>query len=305
VRRLYRHVDVLRVHGYAAAVLHHRPGFRCRWFANDTPVAAFSEAVIGPDDYLVVPEIYAAALADFAPGIPKVIFNQNAYLTFRGWPAGGVADICPYRHRDVVAVFAVSEDNADYLRFAFPGLAVRRLHYGIDALFAPKWPKRRLVAYMPRKNGEDAAQVLNILRGRGALEGWELAAIDGVDEMRVAGVLAEAAVFLSFGHPEGCPLPPLEAMASGCAVVGYHGRGGREYFDEACSWPIEMGDIVGFARAAEDVLQHGLQEPGWLTEIGRRAATLVREHYSPEREQRDIVGAWEAILAAAPVDRQR
>jgi glycosyltransferase involved in cell wall biosynthesis len=73
-------------------------------------------------------------------------------------------------------------------------------------------------------------QVLNILHARGVLDGWEVISIDGLPEHEVAERLRSCAVFLSFGHPEGCPLPPLEAMASGCVVVGYHGRGGREYF---------------------------------------------------------------------------
>ena len=40
VRRLYRHVDVLRRKGTRAWVLHRKPGFRCSWFANDTPVVS-------------------------------------------------------------------------------------------------------------------------------------------------------------------------------------------------------------------------------------------------------------------------
>jgi GT2 family glycosyltransferase/Flp pilus assembly protein TadD len=296
VRRLYRHVDVLRKHDHDAFVLHEQPGFRCTWFANDTEVVAQSQAAIAPSDYLVVPEIYAAVLAELAPRVPKVIFNQNAYFTFRGWPVDSLNGPSPYRHPEVIAVFAVSDDNREYLQFAFPGLEVRRLHYGIDPIFAPKWPKRQLVAYMPRKNGEDAAQVLNILRSRGALTGWELSSIHSMNERQVAEQLSEAAVFLSFGHPEGCPLPPLEAMASGCLVVGYHGRGGREYFDRAFSWPIEAGDVVGFALAAEDVLKRSSQEPDWLAEVGREATLHVRERYSPEREKQDIVEAWQSIL---------
>ena len=78
------------------------------------------------------------------------------------------------------------------------------------------------MAFMPRKNAADVVQVLNLLKFRGALRGFELAPIHGQPERQVAAVLGEALVFLSFGHPEGCPLPPLEAMACGCVVVGYY-----------------------------------------------------------------------------------
>ena len=164
VRRLYRHVDVLNAHGMSAFVLHDQLGFRCQWFDNNTPILPISQAAIGPSDYLVVPEIYGAGIAKIMPGVPKIIFNQNAYFTFRGWPMGGIEDVCPYRHPDVVATLVVSQDSVEYLQYAFPGVAVHRLHYGIDPLFAPHWPKRRAIAFMPRKNATEVVQVLNLLR---------------------------------------------------------------------------------------------------------------------------------------------
>src|SRR4051812_17621641 len=121
VRRLYRHVDVLRRHEFAATLVHDRPGFRCSWFANDTPVTARSEVSFTAQDFLVVPEVLGPGLAALAPAVPKVVFNQNAYLTFRGYPEGGSAGPCPYASPEVRAVFTVSDDNLTYLKFAFPG----------------------------------------------------------------------------------------------------------------------------------------------------------------------------------------
>ena len=83
---------------------------------------------------------------------------------------------------------------------------------------------------------------------RRSLRAFDLVVIDGRTEAEVAGQLAECLLFLSFGTLEGCPMPPLEAMASDCVVVGYHGRGGREYDREEFCRPIEAGDVVGFAR---------------------------------------------------------
>jgi hypothetical protein len=184
------------------------------------------------------------------------------------------------------------------MKYAFPGLPVHRLHYGIDLSFSPRWPKQRKIAYMPRKNAEDALQVMNILRYRGALNGWDLEAIDGLPEHEVAERLGSVAVFLSFGNPEGCPLPPLEAMDCGCVVVGYHGRGGREHFDPSFSYPIEAGDIIGFARVVEDVLRREQAPSGTLERQGKQAAEFVRANYSPERESQEIAEIWRLIFAS-------
>jgi len=296
VRKLYRHVDVLRAHGVEAWLVHTRDGFRCSWFPNATPVAYAADVRPTPRDYVVVPEVYGPELARLYPGVPKVVFNQNAYFTFRGYTLDPADLRTPYTSPEVVAALVVSEDNREYLGHAFPGLRLVRVRYGIDTgLFTPRGPKERAVAFMPRKHAEDAVQVVNLLKHRGALAGWRVVPVDGMPEPEVAGVLARCAVFLSFGQQEGGPLPPLEAMACGCVVVGYHGRSGREYFREEFSRPVEAGDVVGFAQAAEGVLRAFDADPVGVRVMGERAAAYVRDHYSPEREAMSILAAWEFI----------
>src|SRR5205823_6135147 len=138
---IYRHVDVLARHGFDAYVVHERQDFRCTWFNNETPVRGWSrrryagdDALLrrgtryvrqgfrrspgdrpflqllespsfrlAADDVVVVPEHYGPHLAEIAPGIPKVIFNQGLSLTFQHYPLDMRTMPLPYRHRDVVA----------------------------------------------------------------------------------------------------------------------------------------------------------------------------------------------------------
>jgi glycosyltransferase involved in cell wall biosynthesis len=72
--------------------------------------------------------------------------------------------------------------------------------------------------------------------------------------------------------------------------------GGREYFDPLFTYFIEVGDVVGVAKAVEDVLGVEQREPGMLERKGKQAAEYVRANYSPEREAHDIVRVWETIV---------
>src|SRR5258708_39406932 len=73
--------------------------------------------------------------------------------------------------------------------------------------------------------------------------------IDRLSQRQPAAALAASAVFLASGYPEGFGLPPLEALACGCLVVGFAGRGGREYLrhGENCLLAAE-GEVLGAAE---------------------------------------------------------
>ncbi len=312
VKILYRHVDVLARNGFSASILHQQRGFRCTWFTNSTPIRYLPDVRLSKTDFLVIPEIYGphiAALRDLpaiGPRVRKVIFNQNAYYTFLGHSLEAVAHsglTMPYTmDGEFVATIVVSEDSRRYLEYAFPGMPIYRIHNAIDTdLFAFREQKSRQICFMPRKHPEDALQVLALLRLRGALDGVRVRVIEHMNEREVAAVMQESLIFLSFGYPEGCPLPPAEAMACGCVVVGYDGFGGREYFQQEFSHPVPVGDIPGYAAAVEQLLAVYAREPETLRECGRRAARYIREHYSATIEERDIVGCWER-LCAAPSD---
>lgn len=112
-------------------------------------------------------------------------------------------------------------------------------------------------------------------------------------------MLGESAIFLSFSDMEGFGLPPVEAMSCGCAVVGYHGGGGREYFLPEHSFPIDMGDIRAFAQRVSEVVTMFRDDRKRFDTIGAAARQFVRDTYTLEREEADIVNSWKAILARA------
>jgi glycosyltransferase involved in cell wall biosynthesis len=294
---MYRHVDVLNANGISSTIYHQQDGFRVTWFANQTRVAYPAEAwPPKTSDILLVPELFIWQFASMAPGVPKVVFNQNAYQTFRGQSV--THHVLPYWQPDCIASIVVSEDSRRYLEFAFPGHSVFRVHNSIDpALFHFQSEKKRQIAFMPRKNGHNVAQVVNLLNCRGKLNGFELIPIEGKSEAEVARILGDSMIFLSFSTQEGCPMPPLEAMACGCITVGYDGFGGSEYFNRGHAVIVKQEDVIGFTVAVEQTIARLDSDPNELRQLARSASEFVLGTYTPLQESEDIIETWRQILA--------
>lgn len=256
----------------------------------------FDDVRLTMNDFLVTPEILGPDLHTIAPGVRTIVFNQGTYNTFRHYSLNPDDLQCAYHEAQVVGAIVISEDGRRYLSHAFPKLRVHRLHHSIDpAVFFPR-EKKRQISFMPRKHPEDAQQVINILKFRGALRGFGIVPIDNADEIEVARILGESLIFLSFGYPEGFGLPAAEAMASGCATIGYHGMGGREFLRQPYAYPIEAGDILGFAQTVERVLQAWDDDPASIRTVSADAVQFIRQTYSIERERQDIVTIWKSIF---------
>jgi len=184
------------------------------------------------------------------------------------------------------------------MRYAAPSANVVRVHNSIDPtrFFPGPVRPRPVISYMPRRAFAEAQQVLGILRGHGALQGWEVRRLEGLTEDQVADRLRSTTIFLSLAYQEGFGLPAAEAMACGAYAVGFHGFGGREYFRPEFSHPVEPGDVLGLARAAVQAIECERREPGWCQARGAAAAQFIASEYSPDRERRDVIETYSALL---------
>jgi glycosyltransferase involved in cell wall biosynthesis len=300
IRVIYRHVDHLNDAGIAASVLHGKSDFRCTWFENDTRVDSVRSVRIGDTDLLVFPEIYAGQMPNWVRNHDHVIFHQSAYLTFRRGAAPSIA--AAYREAPGLRrVLTVSEYSQRLLSYMFPDSQVERVRVGVDTkLFClPEEPGQRVITYMPRRGGDDAAYVVEALRQRGALRGWELRALDGLPHDRVAAELRNSTVFLSFTYQEGFGLPAAEAMACGNVVIGFDGCGGREFFLPEFSFPIPPGDLLAFASTVEAVIDDENRDPGRCRVLGERASAHITSLYSLEAERTDVLEFFASLLPSA------
>jgi glycosyltransferase involved in cell wall biosynthesis len=304
VKAIFRHVEILNQQGFNAFVLTDKKWFgvkRPTWFsAESVPVKQvnLSRFKLNDEDFVVFPELYGPDTAQKIVGGKKIIFNQNAYYTFRGGYDFDVTHLTtPYLDRSVKAVMVVSEDSADYIHYVFPQVKIFRVHIGIDdKLFYYSPQKKKQIAFMPRKSRQDILQVVNILKQRGVLKNYTVVPIENVPELKLLEILRESLFFLSSGYFEGWPAPPAEAMACGCITIGYHGWGARESLRSEWSYPIEEGDIIGFAKTLEQAILEYEANPSFLDVKRQKASAFILENYSVDREKRDVLSIWSELL---------
>jgi glycosyltransferase involved in cell wall biosynthesis len=295
VQKIYDHVDTLNAAGIDAAVIQGQPGFRPSWFPNKTRIA-YAPVHVDGHDILVWPEYLSHAVR--RAGVRQVLFAQGAYGLFSD--ADPELEALRLKPPTLLAVAVVSDDGAAYIQYGWPQQELAVLPNGIDpAVFHPGTPRRQ-IAYFPRRRHHHARQVLGLLRARGVLDGWEVVPIVNMTRSELTETLRQSALFLSFSKEEGFGLPPLEALASGCHVIGYTGMGGREFFDPRYTEAIPEDDIVAYARAVETWLAG--YDAATETARGREGSAWALERYSPARESAAVVDFYSRLLQTPPAD---
>jgi hypothetical protein len=256
---------------------------------------------ISAEDVLVIPEMMAYLFDLNNNGLPFIIFNQNAYYTFDSLrlPKSRFKTIDKhfleiYHSKNLLGIMTVSSDNSTYLEFVYPHLPTFRIRNAIPkSLFSFSEHKKLWIAFMPRKMESDARQVINILIERNRLKNWEFYPIDKKPREEVAKILKQSAIYLSFSYQEGCPLPPAEAIASGCITIGCHGQGGKEYFNIPPNQSIEAGNILEFAQTIEKTALDYEANRNYYLNVTKAASEKLLNTYSEENEKQDVLSVWE------------
>lgn len=303
-RQIYLMVDLLCDLGYDAAVFHGEPGFRCTWFENDTPVVAKPFLRLERGDILVVPEYDGARHRERCADASLVIFNQGHYQTFinagfedawrgayPGWP-------------NAAAVLYTSEAIRRFMDVAVRSpLPMYRTRVVVDVERFTPTQKRKTIALMTRKRAHEAEAVVQLLF-RSGISGWEITPIGALQQTDVARVLGESAIFLCFSSGEGFGLPPAEAMAAGCYVVGYTGDGGREFMQADWCSPIADQDLVSFAEEVARVARWWDEDSEEVQRVAARGRDFVTRTYTRAKLRDDLEVAFAALTSEGSTARQ-
>ena len=317
VKQMHRLAEALNNLGREARIIQENAAFHPGWFSSDVNTISYPEFRSNTDlypnrDVVILPETFLPALPKYAPGIPKLLFNQNGAYSFGIKDGDGFPEpdevLNLYSHLDLKHVLCVSRHDEILLKkgFNLGESRVSRIINSIETnLFQPSGPKQRIISYMPRKNSKDSAIVVALLKRNSWFResGWSLQPINGLPQDDVARLLKKSMIFLSFGHPEGFGLPLAEAAGCGCYLIGYSGLGGREIFklctDNDSGKEINYGDWFGFVEVFSEFNKILQNNPANLAKRLVQTSKAVRATYSSELMTESIQIAlekWEGQL---------
>lgn len=218
----------------------------------------------------------------------KVMHNQNPFYTFDGFADVEAVNAYPFRH-----VICISDFCVDILKKLGVRHPMSRVRPPVPEFFKPK-PKKFQIAYSPYKRGAEGSFLSGLFKVRFpqyAQVPW--IPLINMSRETTASVMGETAIYAGLPLLESLGLMNLEAMASGCHVVGYVGHGGVEYVTSQNGDWIDDGDHEGFVEkvgAACRLFESGDENP----RIAAGFATAAK--FSEENLEANLRDAWTAIL---------
>lgn len=297
IMKLYELVDILNANHIESYIVHKDVKNRIDWYENSTPIIAIDSINIKKEDIVVIPEVIIEGIFDFFPENKKIIFCQNSFHAikmFYGKPER-LKDF--YLHKNVIQVIVVSDHDFDLFQWVFPGIKLNKMIIGINEdLFFFEPAKKMQIAIMPRKLPSDFNFLTNLLKLKGDLTGFDVKIIEDVSYIACSKILRESAIFLSLSYREGFGLPPAEAMACGCVVIGYHGQGGKEFFKEDFSYSVDQWDMMHYAKCVSTAVRQFKFNPEKTIEAGKKASQFILEKYSRINQEKSILQIIKPLL---------
>ena len=224
IKTAYRHSELLSEMGIDACV--YQPEGAPSWFETRAKVLRSMNAP-SASDVLVFPEAINGPLVELVraktPAKKGLYCQAQYYALFNAIP--------PDEYRTLFDRVACQSAIAK-------GFLERVLHFEnvavipcfVDpALFHPRGNAMQ-IAVIPRKLPREAAAINAVLRLKyPELASVPWAVIENRPEREIADIFGRSAIVLSLPFLESFGLVPLEAMASGAIVIGFHGHGALEY----------------------------------------------------------------------------
>lgn len=279
IQVIYQHCDILNRNGFQAFPVNLGASwnsFQADWFSHESePISARqARKVMTERDVVICPEVIPNEVKKFPVG-QKIVFVQN-------W--GLVKEIAPGSL--FTEILTVSPFCMEFMQ-ARSNLPISLVTNGIDLnLFKPV-PKKRVpnrVLFWGRKNRNDGLFAIKIapqIQQRAEF----IEAQNNLTQAGIATLYQQADIFMALGYPEGFALPPLEAMACGCAVIGFTGGGGRVHMiNSKTALVVEDGNREELAGILELILNDSE-----LKESIRAEGLSKAQEFTPQRMEQELL----------------
>ncbi|WP_418146104.1 glycosyltransferase [Actinobacillus pleuropneumoniae] len=248
------HVRTLRKLGINASIL--LAGNQSEEIVNSfgsLPVVILNEEIeFSSQDIFIVPEVMQVLydLASKMTVFPRMIMhNQNPFYTGYGFLSA--QHINEHRLERIIV-------PSSYTKYKLQEIGVTKpidiIHPYIPDYFKPAEKQREVIqiAFSRRKRSAEfdifKFYFLSLYSHKHSVN---FVNIQGLIREEVAKVMSEAAIFISFAERESLGLMTLEAMASGCHVIGFSGYTdiyNNEVIDDSVGDWIGEGEYTLFAQ---------------------------------------------------------
>ena len=291
-KTVYRHAELLTESGFDAFV--HQPEGRPRWFESTAKLLRDRRFAPVAGDVLVFPEVLNGELAELAQAsLPakKILYCQaHIYTLFNS--------IAPERLSKLgfARVACQSTVAKGFLERVLRLNDVAIIPCFIDTeLFHPR-EKLTQIAFIPRKLPREAAAIEKIFRLKHRDLQWtRWVPVENRSEREIAEIFGRSAVVLSLPFLESFGLVPLEAMASGALVAGFHGYGGQEYADDENGIWLPPDHLEETADALARLIGGLMQDDQKLTRM-RDAGFATVSRYSKQATHTALVDFYSALM---------
>lgn len=282
------HIRALNKHGFSAKVLlmkNQTPQI-IEAFPKDIPVILFESGMsLNAHDIFVLSEGIRVMYNKLSQtnAFHVVVHNQNPFYTHIGMDSAH--DINRYRITKIIKPMAVISPY-------------------IPEYFKPaeKSNEEIRIAYSRRKREEESKILLfylrSLYRGKKALH---IRNLTNYKREEVAEEMSKAHIYASFAERESLGLMALEAMASGCHVVGFSGFTdfeNQDVFNEENGDWVKEGEYKKFAeKLIEAIEQIENNTPSPKIENG---LALVNSRFRQDRFEQEVVRVYQDILDNLP-----
>lgn len=266
IKVIYQHCLLLRELGFEAyPVL--MGNYKGNFFGYDIEYKYYSDVItsIHSNDIVVATEFspYQGLLFDKAH---KILFLQNWIgLRRRLYDKDKNKS---YKDIGYNQVITCSDYCSRYVTENM-GIEAQTITNGIDLKQFTPFPSKRIsgrILAMSRKNPQDLEKIIQLMQ----TAPYEIKVVDRLTQEELINEYQKADIFLATGYPEGFSLPPIEAMACGCVVVGFTGGGGNEFMiDNQTALVADDGDCNAIANKLlylldNESLKETIRQQGYL-----------------------------------------